>query len=193
MKKSITFLFMTIFAINVMAQQEITKFLGIPIDGFKSQMKQKLIAKGFRQTSEPGYDFLEGEFNGHDVNLHIVTNNNIVYRIMVADAKTCNEANIKTRFNILVSQFENNGKYFNLDGDQTIADDVNIYYEMKVHNKNFDAIFYQKPEKECETIDEIANISSNKVVWFRIMEVYGEYYISMFYDNIYNKANGEDL
>lgn len=193
MKKSITFLFMTIFAINVMAQQEITKFLGIPIDGFKSQMKQKLIAKGFRQTSEPGYDFLVGEFNGHDVNLHIVTNNNKVYRIMVADANTCNEANIKTRFNILVSQFENNNRYINVDGDQTIAEDVNISYEMKVHNKNFDAIFYQKPEKECESIEEIADISANKVVWFRISEHYGQYYISMYYDNIYNKANGEDL
>ena len=106
MKKYITLFILSLLTITALAQKEVTKFLGIPIDGFKSQMKQKLIAKGFRQTSEPGYDFLVGEFNGHDVNLHIVTNNNKVYRIMVADAKTCNEANIKTRFNILVSQFE---------------------------------------------------------------------------------------
>lgn len=32
-----------------------------------------------------------------------------------------------------------------------------------------------------------------KPVWFMISESYGEYYITMYYDNEYNKANGEDL
>ena len=30
-------------------------------------------------------------------------------------------------------------------------------------------------------------------VWFMISENFGEYYITMFYDNEYNRANGEDL
>lgn len=34
---------------------------------------------------------------------------------------------------------------------------------------------------------------TKKAVWFRICENYGEYYITMFYDNEYNHANGEDL
>lgn len=32
-----------------------------------------------------------------------------------------------------------------------------------------------------------------KSVWFRIRETYGKYYITMYYDNEYNHANGEDL
>lgn len=32
-----------------------------------------------------------------------------------------------------------------------------------------------------------------KPVWFMISEHYGKYYITMFYDNEYNRANGEDL
>ena len=32
-----------------------------------------------------------------------------------------------------------------------------------------------------------------KPVWFCISEIYGKYYISMYYDNEYNHANGEDL
>ena len=32
-----------------------------------------------------------------------------------------------------------------------------------------------------------------KSVWFMITEHYGEYFINIFYDNEYNKANGEDL
>ena len=32
-----------------------------------------------------------------------------------------------------------------------------------------------------------------KSVWFMISEIYGKYYITMFYDNEYNRADGEDL
>lgn len=34
---------------------------------------------------------------------------------------------------------------------------------------------------------------TNKTVWFMISDLYGKYYITMFYDNEYNRANGEDL
>jgi len=30
-------------------------------------------------------------------------------------------------------------------------------------------------------------------VWFKITEYYGKYYISMYYDNLKNRPNGEDL
>jgi len=30
-------------------------------------------------------------------------------------------------------------------------------------------------------------------VWFKIFEMLGEYYIIIYYDNEYNRANGEDL
>lgn len=35
--------------------------------------------------------------------------------------------------------------------------------------------------------------ATKKTVWFMISKNYGEYYITMFYDNEYNRANGEDL
>ena len=34
---------------------------------------------------------------------------------------------------------------------------------------------------------------SNKLVWFMIDEMYGDYYILLYYDNGYNHADGEDL
>ena len=34
---------------------------------------------------------------------------------------------------------------------------------------------------------------SKRTVWFIIDEKYGKYQILMFYDNAYNKANGDDL
>ena len=83
-------------------EKDVTKFLGIPVDGYKPAMIEKLKAKGFR--SMPNTDILEGEFNGTEVDM-----------------------------------------------------------------------------------------LTKKSVWFMISERAGKYYICMYYDNEYNKANGEDL
>lgn len=229
--KRIIAIFICILAVVVSVsatQKDITTFLGIPIDGRKSEMRQKLIAKGFSPKRIGSNEYFEGEFNGTDVHIYIATNNNKVYRIMLCDANTRNEANIKIRFNNLVSQFENNKRYTSFD-KYTLSDDEKISYEMLVNKKIYEAIFYQVPNMENvdtlalqnkvrvellrkfteeelqkpteEITKEAQNISMgigmdmlfNKPVWFRICEHYGEYYITMFYDNEYNHANGEDL
>ena len=91
------------------AQKDVTRFLGIPVDGSKSEMIQKLKAKGYRYNST--LDCLEGEFNGSQVYLSVVTNNNKVWRIVVMDAVPSNEADIRIRFNALCRQFKNNQRY----------------------------------------------------------------------------------
>lgn len=42
-------------------------------------------------------------------------------------------------------------------------------------------------------LDYAIDILYKKTVWFMISEIYGKYYIAMYYDNGYNQANGEDL
>ena len=228
MKKLLFSLLATLLTLSLYAQNDVTTFLGIPVDGFKSEMRQKLITKGFTPKKVGTNEYLEGEFNGTDVHIYIATNNNKVYRIMVCDANTQDEANIKIRFNKLVNQFENNKRYTALD-QYTISDTEDISYEMLVHKKNFDALFYQNPDMEkvdtlaiqnkireqllkkykpeqlenpTEEINQEAQAIAmsigmdmifKKPVWFRICESYGEYYITMYYDNEYNHANGEDL
>ena len=228
MKKLIFSLLATLLTLSLYAQNDVTTFLGIPVDGFKSEMRQKLIAKGFTPKKVGTNEYLEGEFDGTDVHIYIATNNNKVYRIMVCDANTQDEANIKIRFNRLVNQFKNNKKYTSLD-QYTISDTEDISYEMNVHKKNFDALFYQNPD--MEKVDTLAlqnkireqllkkykpeqlenpteemnqeaqaiamsigmDMIFKKPVWFRICEHYGKYFITIFYDNEYNHANGEDL
>ena len=228
MKKALFIVVLAVYSILTYAQNDVTTFLGIPVDGFKSEMKQKLIAKGFEPQKVGDNEYLEGEFNGTDVHIYIATNNNKVYRIMLCDAKTQSEADIKIRFNRLVSQFQNNKRYTALE-DYTLSESEDISYEMTVHKKNYDALFYQVPDMEKvdtlamqaqvknellqkytseqlenpteEMNEEVQKIAMRigmdmifkKPVWFRICEHYGEYYITMFYDNEYNHANGEDL
>ncbi len=121
-------------------QKEVTKFLGIPVDGTKSEMVRQLKSKGFYRSSMK--DALVGEFNGRDVYVSVVTNNNKVYRIAVIDVNENDEADIKIRFNTLVSQFANNPKYAGSE-DQKIPDEEDISYEMSVNSKRYEAIFYQ--------------------------------------------------
>lgn len=203
------------------AQKDVTQFLGIPVDGSKPDMIQKLRDKGYT-ISPYKKDVLVGEFNGTDVNIYVVTNNNKVCRIVVADANTKGETDIRIRFNKLIQQFKNNKKYLSMPDSTiskyTIKDDEDISYELSVKNKRYEALFYQKAADYDSLEIEMSNLlkkgtlsdadkehlsaimkkifdsnNFNKAVWFMISELYGKYSISMYYDNEYNRANGEGL
>lgn len=225
MRRILSVAILLVISVSLFAQNDITKFMGIPIDGFKPEMIQKLKGKGF-VSSTSDENILEGEFNGTQVNVYVVTNNNKVCRIMLSDVLQMDETDIKIRFNNLCRQFENNAKYTSY-GDYIISEDEDISYEMGVNNKRYEAVFYQNlvitdtlslhndlnevilqkySEKDLQNpTDEIkadirniislhmADLLLKKPVWFMISEFYGKYYITMFYDNEYNRANGEDL
>lgn len=181
MKKILSVAFLLMLSVALHAQKEVTKFLGIPVDGSKSSMIQKLKNKGF--VYDPSADYLKGEFNGQQVDVFIVTNNNRVYRIMVCDKNDWDEGQIKIRYNTLCRQFANNQKYVPLDAEE-LSERENISYEMTVNKKEYQATYAQLPADDDLT---------KRLVWFTILERYGKYYIAIFYDNEFNRAQGEDL
>lgn len=219
MKSIIITLLVAAVTLCANAQKDVTKFLGIPVDGSKTEMIRKLKAKGFKSSSQDK-NILEGIFNGRKVNVFINTNGNKVCRLMVCDADLMDERSIQIRFNTLCSQFSNNPKYVSLLDNELIPEDEDIAREIIIKNKRYDAIFFQKPEqmldtavfeeyiktvcgendlanlspeKKDELTKQLMDISLKKPVWFMISNAFGKYYISMFYDNEYNRANGEDL
>ena len=87
MKKLLCVIIALLCAAAMQAQEEVkdvTKFLGIPVDGYKPAMIEKLKAKGFTSTTWDK-EVLEGEFNGTDVLLLINTNNYKVCGITLID------------------------------------------------------------------------------------------------------------
>ena len=206
-------------------QQEVTKFLGIPVDGSRSKMIRQLKKKGFRRDFYTP-KILVGEFNGMEVNVHIATNKKKVSRIMVCDAHTIDEVYIKNRFNILCTQFEKNGKYLSAASsslEYVIPDNEDISHEMSANGKRYEAVYYQlptgidhdtaikdvlsflqskytqeelnDPQKQAEIEKAVFSYKWDKyamrMVWFTISEYSDKYYISMFYDNEYNRTSGE--
>lgn len=133
-------------------KKDITKFMGIPIDGTKAEMVEKIKAKGFTYNAKE--DCLEGEFNGRDSYISVVTNRNKVYRIVVRDANYMNKNDIKIRFNRLVWQFLENNRYMPTDykGEYFIDDDLNIEYETLVEKRRFEASFCQISDRPNDTL-----------------------------------------
>ena len=197
MRKFLTLLAMIAISASVFAQKEVTKFMGIPVDGSPTEMIKKLKAKGFTTDEDfmqaiklggvdwDGPELLIGRFNGERIRVLLGVETNKVWRIYLSDKDSRDETQIKIRFNNLVRQFENNDKYVPLSDEQTIADDEDISYQMTVNKKQYEAVFGQKGEDG--TVDE------KRMVWFCISQRSDGYCIYMYYDNKYNEADGSDL
>lgn len=244
MKRLFALVALCLLSAVTFAQKDVTKFLGIPVDGTKTQMIQKLKAKGFVYNQSK--DLLKGEFNGEQVEISVQTQGNKVWRLAISDVKGRDEGQIKIRYNKLINQFKNNENYMEISENEELSEDEDIQYKMIVDNKQYQTAFYQKPnidstqyrqilqtkyaneikrieeyeakfsEEELENpqgelkenmekisewaleivqieMKEILNNAYKKLVWFTIGNMYGKYYITMFYENGYNEADGSDL
>lgn len=230
MKKLLTTLFVAVISFVALAQTPATfKFLGIPVDGKKSEFIFQLRQKGF--IYDVNNDLLTGKFNGIESNIIVSENYGRVDRVLVADAITYDEAQIRIRFNTLLQQFRSNEKYLELEENKPIPDDEDISYEMSIHSKIYEASFYFNPtygwtdEDNLKMAEQLRNDLQNQIdsgeykdpteekneqllqvmageklmnmleglVWYRIVEFNGKYYIAIYYDNMKNRPNGEDL
>lgn len=166
-------------AISAQTNSNVLKFMGIPVDGSKTQVIQKLKEKGFKYDSIN--DCLVGQFNGCNSDIFISTNKNKVDRIAVKTLTTLSTANIRVSYNNFLQQFNTNNKYVASEGNERISEDEDISYEMRAHDKRYEAVFYLKE-----------NITQG-MVWFMIYRSFAEYSITIYYDNLNNRPNGEDL
>ncbi len=239
MRKLISTILFAILGFSALAQQSANgtlKFLGIPVDGPKEEMIEKIKEKGFQYNSY--WDCLTGQFNGQNVSISVVENHGTTYRVHVLFHKTT-ENRIRFDYNLLFTQFLRNDKYVQIGDYEEISDEEDISYEMDVHNKNYYASFaYISPDifskEESELIhkimektramnpDETTSLndalfdslnsdidpsSVNKMlealkriksilsgnVWFTIIRNGSDYRIGLYYDNVENMPNGEDL
>ena len=133
------------------AQNDVTKFMGIPIDGTKNKMIKQLQSKGFKLVNKK-LGILKGEFNGRDSEIYIITNRNKVNRIYVCDRhSSTNEKYIISRFNRIVKQFCENENYiipFEYSIENYIIPDseYQLWENIKYNNKEYEAHFIQSPD-----------------------------------------------
>ncbi len=195
-------MFMTL-SLNAQINDNIMKFMGIPIDGPKSEMIDKLIEKGFspeqieidlenaendvlraggklndgRNRERDGNYFMKGSFDGKRCSLVLVSYKSKVYRIVVAfeDSYT-NKVHAFTSFNYYADRLNN--KYSN---------EHNFYKPLDYSNElNLDADFFN-----IFFADEQYNGVVTLHITYPVSNM--EYHIILEYTNIKNAPNGEDL
>ena len=202
--KKVFLIVLMLLTISLHAQDVVTKFMGIPVDGKKSTMISKLKKKGFKYDRYD--DCLTGRFNGRNVKLYIVDNNKKVYRICVIDAYTSNQTDIIIRYNNLIDQFDNNENYRSYIENVKIDYEENLHNEMTYHNKRYEAIYFQKDSVDyyqigdkvdglsyydvCSVDPEYVDNFHNRVD--NMARSYGEEYYKMYYlDSIVGKNKEE--
>ena len=203
-------------------QKDVTRFLEIPIDGEKLEVVNKLKEKGFvpcqgddiLEGKFKGSDvYLYIATNDKDK----------VCRIIVRDKNFVGEEEIKERFNTLCNKFKYSSHYisfmnFDIPRGENISNEISenkkeyraIFFQtlqktdiLKINSEiksKITEICVEKGErtileKECNKflIKYLLGLLLKKSVKIAISESNGQYYITMYYDNGYNKANGEDL
>ena len=164
-------------------KDDVTTFMGIPVDGKTGDVMKQLGEKGFTVAKEYGANFLSGEYEGERVILCVASNKGRVARIGVTDAMTRGNDDIRTRFNKLVKRYAEDKNYVSFEGDNELIDETeDVDYELRTNDKVYEADFYQRPKDENASREVI----EKKFVWFKICENEGYFYIVTFFDNGYN-------
>ncbi len=202
--RKIAFTLLMLLTLSLNAQ---VRFLGIPVDGTKSEMIDKLKQKGFapeqveidlekaegdyisvggeinegRIRERDGEYFMHGYFDGKKSKVVISSYNNKVYQIMVLIEHAYNELNGKVQFNLYVDQLGK--KYtnpFDYDFSIDLKTDLSAPFENNIH-AFFTAVY--------DEFDKPHGMVSLELSHPR----YKEFYIAFRYYNADNMPNGDDL
>lgn len=174
-------LLMLLLSVPSFAQDCVTKFMGIPVDGTKEGMISALENKGFMRLNEDG---LLGDFNGERSMVVVRTNKERVCAVVVTPILSIDKSSVSLVFNTLFSQLDNNPKYKWFRGKK-ISDKEDVDYEMSVHDKLYSAWFFQ--------VDDCFEQVQNKRVSLTVNRVDGGFCVVISYINGGNLSYGEDL
>lgn len=206
--------------ISSSSNENVFKFLGIPIDGTKEEMISALKENHFNQHYSG--DYLTGIFNGEDVRLYIGTNHGIVDKITVEYPYCSDDNDTRVKYNTLLSRFNRNSKYISINPRIDIPIEEEIYFKLNKNSKYYDAVYfflqpnikrrewvqqfkqeyqgrYNKPLDglSYEELEEALFCLSSElseavsgIVWFTLTDPHR---IKINYVNLNNRPHGEDL
>lgn len=179
MKKIFTIAIMMMLVLNMSAQQGITTFLGIPVDGSKTLFIQKVKAKGFEQDTKD--NSLNGMFEGRPVTIKVFTDNGKVSRVMVIDSESTRDVmEIVDKYNGLIDTYRERPDLTEYESNPYIRDAEAAIHMRFIHEGFYYAEFFQRNDPELYS----------RLMSFKISDEKGEYRIITCFDNIYNLPKG---
>ncbi len=170
MKKIFLSAILLLSSIIIYAQRKVIEYMGIPIDGTKSEMIRKLQAKGGEYIS--AFDWVEMKNGNRTSYITINTYNDKVWRLVITPFgwPTSDEAKVKAHYNDLCNMCEG-PLYYPIREVLPISDEENIAYEMKVHNKKYSIACFSIPydymelfwnDRDSLTSEQLNNITMRR-------------------------------
>lgn len=156
--------------------QKATVFMGVKVDGSKSDVVRKLKSAGFSDGTKP-YD-LTGEVNGKMSEVSILTHKGKVWRIEVRDYSPYASADDAVRrYNRLIDVFRKDNSYTEYEQNPYTSETERTFFEEYIREGFYYAEFFQRSRPELY----------ERLVSFQIVEDADEYRIVTCYDNIHNR------
>lgn len=162
---------------SISANMNTLTFMGVPVDGTLENMLTALQLKGFTVTNRTK-GFLKGQFNGQKVDVGISTNHGKVDRVMVMFPQQYDTYGVWQQYNALLNQFDHLDKYANSSHTPYLTYKQEYTADDERRSR---AVYVLKNETYKQT--------PSAKVWFRFSK--GRVYL--YYDNVNNRPNGEDL
>lgn len=156
------------------AAQDVTTFMGIPIDGTVESVKSKLKAKGFKDI---GDNALKGRFFGSEAWVAVFGEKGLANAIFLVIYCSDDEDYAKLSYNMIFDGLKDCGRYVYLKGEK-IGKNVNLLRELlEADDNSLSSYFLQNGNEDSPVV---VSVEYKK----------GEYEIHMIY---YNEKNRYDI
>lgn len=175
MKRIFTILFSLMLTVTLLAQNDVTTFMGIPIKGSASIMRNALVQKGFVLNKD--YT-LKGCVDGDSCNITIDTDKGKVVSITVVNMYGTNIIKEAVeKYDALLDFYKEDCNYTEYETNDYIHDTDIETYKRNIGNEYYYAEFFQVCEPQRFT----------RRLSFKLTAKHGDYRIVRCYDN------GEEL
>lgn len=180
MKRTLSIIITLMLTLTLSAQDNITTFMGIPVDGTREVMTAKLLKNGVVKKDN---NLIVKDIEGGTYFIQLKTHKGKVYRVSMVETKGTDDVNrIIGRFDSLVEEYrENTALYCEFEYNHPVIADSIDTKEQYIKQGCFFAEFFQKADPQLYS----------KRIGIQITDRYGDYRIERLYDNVYNMPEGK--
>ena len=182
MKKIISILLAASLSFSAYADNEVTSFMDIPVEGNKQTLTESIVSKGFNLTKGK---HIYGWYNSERVLVKILEGEKGVFAVEVIEIKgTKDVITAVDKYNSMVSWFKNLENYTEYEANTAII--VNNVETIRkfIEKEWFVAEFFQKTKNGVEKY--------NKPVRLYLTEINDNYHLVIRFINTYNSPEDNE-
>lgn len=180
MKRTIIAALTLVLSLTLSAQNNVTVFMGVPVDGTEASMIAHLMKNG---ATRKGENIVLNKIDGNPYIIRLKTNKGRLWRVSMIDSKGTKDVNrILSIYEAMIDAYrENTNQYCEYEYNKPVNPADSLNWENYIHQGAYYAEFFQIADPQ---------LYSRRVA-FRITDEFGDYRIEHMYDNIYNMPEGE--